>query len=212
MAAYATRADLLAALSHDSQAKLSTDPSRREVCGTGDGVKTTFTTPFIETTTAKVYVDGVAVTTGWTLSRGTGTDSRDEIVFSPAPAAGKVVSVSADAAAINLNVLDAVLKSVSGTMAKYLSGVDPAILSEHAESLKAMAILFAQKRLRGRRNLDIVDPIESECREAERWLLAVAEGKILLQSPAASVSSDDGAYVFGSHTAVFSDPDEGISL
>ena len=35
MAVYATRADLLAALSQDSQAKLTTDTTRRFVVGTG---------------------------------------------------------------------------------------------------------------------------------------------------------------------------------
>lgn len=213
MAVYATRADLLAALSQDSQAKLTTDTTRRFVVGTGDGAETTFTTPFLEITSIKGYVDGTQVTTpAPTLSRGTGTDGHDEIVFSAAPGAGTTVSVTVDAGAINADVLDAVLVSVSGTMAKYLSGVDPAILAEHAESLKAMAVLFAQKRLRGRRNLDVVDPIEAECREAERWLLAVAEGKIILSLPSISGSTDEGTYVYGGHTAVYSDPDEEISL
>lgn len=51
MALYATRADLLAALSQDSQAKNTTDPSRRSVVGTGNGTTVKFTTPFIEITT-----------------------------------------------------------------------------------------------------------------------------------------------------------------
>ncbi len=206
MAAYATRADLLAALSQDSQAKLSTDPSRRWVVGTGDGIATTFTTPFLEITTFKVYVDGTLLTASIpTLSRGTGTDGRDRIVFATAPTAGQVVSVSADASAINADVLDAVLASVSASIDKYLNGVGTITGATLLASLKAMAVLFAQKRLRGRRSLDAVDPIEAECREAERWLLAVAEGKIPISQGSVEAEPDgsDGDYAYGSFEPVF---------
>lgn len=207
-APYATRADLLAALSQDSQAKLTTDTTRRFVVGSGDGLETTFTTPFVEVTSIKGFVDGTQVTTpAPTLSRGTGTDGRDEIVFSAAPASGTAVSVTVDAGAINAYVLDAVLTSVSGTISKHLSGVDPAIVSEHAESLRAMAVLFAQKRLRGRRNLDVVDPIEAECRENERWLLAVAKGDIVLHLGAADPEIEAEG-LSGSEPPVFGPPND----
>ena len=49
----AANADLLAALSQDSQAKLTTDTTRRFVVGSGDGLETTFTTPFLEITSIK---------------------------------------------------------------------------------------------------------------------------------------------------------------
>lgn len=212
-APYATRADLLAALSQDSQAKLTTDTTRRFVVGTGDGVETTFTTPFLEVTSIKGYVDATQVTTpAPTLSRGTGTDGRDEIVFSSAPAAGTTVSVTVDAGAINADVLDTVLVAVSAEFDGYLISALPVSDTALLASLKAKAIVFAKIKLRGRRNLDVVDPVEMEYRAAVRWLEAVAEGKILLPSPATSGTSDEGVYVYGGHAAVFSDPDEEISL
>jgi phage gp36-like protein len=213
MAVYATRADLLSALSYDSQAKLTTDITRKWTVGTGDGVETTFDTPFIEVTSIKGYLDGTQVTSpAPTLSRGTGTGGRDQIVFGSAPALGKVVSVTVDASAINADVLDAVLASVSADFDGYLISALPISDATLLASLEAKAILFARVRLRGRRNLDVVDPIEMEYRAAVRWLEAVAEGKIPLPSPSTSGSSEEGAYVYGSHASVFSDPDEEISL
>jgi phage gp36-like protein len=210
MAAYATRADLLAALSHDSQAKLSTDPSRRWTVGSGDGAETTFTTPFLEATALKVYIDGTLLTDGApALSRGTGAEGRDQIVFAEAPADGDVIAVSADAAAINVDVLDSVLASVSSQIDGYLHAVlpvtDPALL----ESLRGKAVLLARVRLRGRRNLDVVDPVELEWKAAIRWLEMVAEGKIPLSSGA---TTGGGEFLSGSFSAVYSDPDGEISL
>lgn len=213
MAVYATRADLLAALSQDSQAKLTTDTTRRFVVGTGDGLETTFTTPFLEVTSIKGYVDGTQVTSpAPTLSRGTGTDGRDEIVFSAAPALGTIVSVTVDAGAINADVLDAVLVAVSAEFDGYLISALPISNTALLASLKAKAIVFAKIKLRGRRNLDVVDPVEMEYRAAVRWFEAVANGKIPLPSSSASASSGEGVYVYGGHTAVYSDPDEEISL
>lgn len=213
MADYLTRADLLAALSHDSQAKLTTDTARRWVVGVGDGSQTTFDTPFIEVTSIKGYVDGTQMTTpAPTLSRGTGAGERDQIVFSTAPAPGTTVSVTVDAGAKNADVLDAVCASVSSFLSGYVHAYEPISDAAILAALKDKGLLVATVRFRGRRNLDVVDPIEMEYRAAVRWLEAVAEGKIPLPSPAASVSSEASVYVYGSHAAVFSDPDEEISL
>ncbi|MFA6031117.1 MAG: phage protein Gp36 family protein [Elusimicrobiota bacterium] len=215
MALYTTRARLLAAISQDSQAKLSTDPSRRWVVGTGDGTTTTFTTPFLEVTTFKVYVDGTLLTASIpTLSRGTGTDSRDRIVFATAPTAGQVVSVSADASAINADVLDAAIVSVSGFMEGYLYAILPVTDTALLASLDDKAIIFVKVRLRGRRNLDVVDPIEMEWKAAVRWLELVAEGKIPISqgTPETTLDGSAGEFVYGSFAQVFSDPDEGTSL
>lgn len=66
----------------------------KEYVGRGDASTTTFTIPCIEgssgTTTA--YVDDVE--TSKTFSAGTGTDGLDQIIFSPAPANGSVITVS----------------------------------------------------------------------------------------------------------------------
>lgn len=211
MAVYATREDLRAALRRDSLAKLSVDPSVPEVVGTGTGALTTFTTPFEATTTARVFVNGTEATTGWALSRATGTDGRDQVVFVAAPALGAVVTVSADAAAVHADDLDAVLASVSADIEGYLQPYLPVSDATLLATLKAKTILGARIRLRGRRNLDVVDPLEQEWRAAVRWLELVAEGKIPLPSPT-STSDEDGPYVYGSHGAVFSDPDEETSL
>ncbi len=180
-APYATRADLLAALSQDSQARLTTDTTRRFVVGSGDGLETTFTTPFLEVTSIKGYVDGTQVTTpAPTLSRGTGTDGRDEIVFSAAPAGGTTVSVTVDAGAINADVLDAVLVAVSAEIDGYLHAYLPVTDAALLATLKGKAVLLAKVRLRGRRNLDVVDPVELEYRTAVRWLEGVGKGDIVL--------------------------------
>lgn len=210
MAVYATRADLLAALSQDSQAKLSTDTSRRWTVGSGDGVETTFTTPFLEATSLKVYVDGALVTDlAPTLSRGTGTDKRDQVVFATAPAGGAVIAVSADGSAINLDVLDSVLASVSAQIDGYLHAVLPVTDAALLESLRGKAVILARVRLRGRRNLDVVDPVELEWKAAIRWLEMVAEGKIPVSSGA---TAGGGEFLSGSFGQVFSDPDREISL
>ena len=78
---FCARADLILSLSQDAQAQLSNDPLRRWPIANADGLVTTFTTPLAEITTASVYKAGVAVTTGWALSSGTGTDGRDQIIF-----------------------------------------------------------------------------------------------------------------------------------
>jgi len=210
MAVYATRADLLAALSQDSQAKLSTDTSRRWTVGSGDGVETTFTTPFLEATSLKVYVDVALVTDlAPTLSRGTGTDKRDQVVFATAPAGGAVIAVSADGSAINLDVLDSVLASVSAQIDGYLHAVLPVTDAALLESLRGKAVILARVRLRGRRNLDVVDPVELEWKAAIRWLEMVAEGKIPVSSGA---TAGGGEFLSGSFGQVFSDPDREISL
>jgi phage gp36-like protein len=215
MAVYATRADLLAALSYDSQAKLSTDPSRRHVVGTGDAVETTFDTPFVEITTYKVYVDGTLLTTSIpTLLRGTGTDGRDQIVFGSAPSAGKIVAVSADSAAINCDVLDAVLASVSSVIDGYLgAALLPITNADLLATLKGKAVLLAQMRLRSRRSLDVIDPLELEWKAAVKWLESVGKGEIPIVSSTVEADPDGstGDFAYGSFEQVFSDPDEGIS-
>lgn len=213
MAVYATRADLRAACRKDSLAKLTVDPTATEVIGTGDGTETTFGTPFESVTTAKVYVNGTAVTTGWALSRATGTDNRDEIVFTVPPASGAVISASADAAAIHADDLDAILAGISAEIDGYLGNAyRPVSDTSLLATLKQRAVLLARVRLRGRRNLDVVDPVEMEYRAAIRWFEGISSGKIPLPAASGSSSADEGSYIYGSHAQVFSDPDEGTSL
>ena len=77
------------------------------------------------------------------------------------------------------------------------------------ESLRGKAVILARVRLRGRRNLDVVDPVELEWKAAIRWLEMVAEGKIPVSSGA---TAGGGEFLSGSFGQVFSDPDREISL
>lgn len=204
---YFSRSDLLAAISQDSQAKLSTDPSRVWPIGTGDAAEKTFTTPFLETTTLKVYVAGAEVTAGWTLSRGTGTDDRDQVVFGTAPADGAVVAVSADAKAINAEVLDAVAAAVSADMDGYLHAYLPISDAALRATLKYKGILLAKMRLRGRRNVDVVDAFELEWKAAMDWFKSVAKGDIVLNL-SANDPELEAEGLFGSEPAVFGPPND----
>jgi phage gp36-like protein len=208
MAPYFSRSDLLAAISQDSQAKLSTDPSRVWPVGTGDGLKTTFDTPFLEATTLKAFVDGEEVTSpAPTLSRGTGTGGRDQVVFGTAPAEGAVVAVSADAKAINADVLDAVATAVSSDMDGYLHAYLPISDAALRATLKYKGILLAKMRLRGRRNVDVVDAFELEWKAAVRWFEDVAKGAIVLNlsEKDPELEAED---LFGSEPPVFGPPND----
>ena len=110
---------------------------------------------------------------------------------------------------INLDVLDSVLASVSAQIDGYLHAVLPVTDAALLESLRGKAVILARVRLRGRRNLDVVDPVELEWKAAIRWLEMVAEGKIPVSSGA---TAGGGEFLSGSFGQVFSDPDREISL
>lgn len=208
MARYFSRADLLAAISQDSQAKLSTDPSRVWPIGTGDGVNATFDTPFLEATTLRVLVDGVEATSpAPTLSRGTGAEGRDQVIFGTAPADGAVVAVSADAKAINADVLDAVATAVSSDMDGYLHAYLPISDAALLATLKYKGVLLAKMRLRGRRNVDVVDAFELEWKAAVRWFEDVAKGAIVLNLSAQDPELEAEG-LFGSEPALFGPPND----
>lgn len=208
---YASRDEFLAVASLDSQAKLTHDPLRQVLVGTGDGTATKFPTPFVRTTTFKGFVAGVPVTPDPTVSRGTGTGSCDEVVFAAAPTLGAAVTITADSSAANAEVLDRALQRGADTINGYLHALlpitDPALL----DSLRAKNCTVSLFSLRGRRNLDVVDPLEMEWKAAMRWLELVAEGKIPVSSGSSSTAAV-GEFVSGGFTPVYSDPDEEISL
>jgi phage gp36-like protein len=210
MPTYFSRADLLAALSHDSQAKLTTDTARRWVVGTGDGVRTTWNTPFVEVTSIKGYLNGDVVTApAPTLSRGTGTGERDQIILGAPPPVGTVVSVTVDAGAKNADVLDKVCASVSSFLSGYVRANEPISDTGLLETLKDKGLLVATVRLRGRRNLDVVDPVEMEYRAAIRWLEDVARGDIVLNlSESDSELEAEAEALTGSEPAVFGPPND----
>ena len=63
-----------------------------EFVGIGDGATTTFDLGCKNTTSWTVYLDGVAQTTGVSLSSGTGENGSDQIVFSTAPGNGVLIT------------------------------------------------------------------------------------------------------------------------
>jgi hypothetical protein len=87
--------------------KITNDPKQPSVIGTGDASTATFTTPFFRPSTIAVYIDGVLQTTGYTVSRGTGTAGRDQIVFSSVPASGSISVTCPEG--VNADVLDEAL-------------------------------------------------------------------------------------------------------
>lgn len=199
---YATRADLIAALSQDSQARLSNDPLRKWGLGRTDGTTRTWTTPFLEATTAKVYLDGVEQTTGWSLSRATGADGEDQIVFATAPTTGKALTVTADKDAINLSVLEEVLDDVSAEMDSYLLAFLPISDATLLASLRSKAVVLARVKLRERRNIEVPEALARSWESAMDWLKGVFSGKYPLPIELPSTSDDDAA--FGSEDPVFS--------
>ena len=190
---YATRADLLAVLRVDSQAKLTTDPTRKWVVGIGDGATVRFVTPFAEASSVSGFVNGSAATA--TLSRATGTRGRDEVSFSPAPASGAIVTVTVDAGAINADVVDQALTHASDAVAGYFTSGVPANLLTR---VKRIVVVRAAVLLRGGRNLDLSDPLAMEWKADTSFLEKIAEGKIAVET-----STGTGAFVGGSSTAVF---------
>lgn len=178
---YAGRSDMLSSLSLDSLARLTNDPLRRSAVGVGDGSARRFVTPFIETTSFKGYVSGVEVTPAPTLSRASGSSGRDEVVFDAAPALNAVVAVTADKDALNADVIDRALLWATQEIESYLHAYRLPITDEVALGiLRGKAVVLAQMRLRGRRSLDVADPLDLEWKAVIRWLEAVGRGVILL--------------------------------
>ena len=164
--------------------------------------------PFLEITTLKAFVDGEEVSSpAPTLSRGTGTDGRDQVTFATAPVDRAVIAVSADAKAINADVLDAIAAAVSADMDGYLHAYlpisDPALLA----TLKYKGVLLAKMRARGRRNVDVVDAFELEWKAAVRWFEDVAKGAIVLNLSTEDPEADADGLV-GSEPPVFGPPND----
>ena len=172
-----SRETILLALSAERQAQATNDPLRKVQLGNADGVKTRFLTPFVEVTTATVYVAGVKQETGASLSSGTGTDGRDEIVFAPAPVSG-MVSATADNRAINLVILDLARNDAWQTVARYMPpGTN---LSDAGLLAKLVPIAIRQVKLtfRGRRDQDIPDALDALVKADLEWLRSVRDGKV----------------------------------
>ncbi len=183
-----SRDAILVALSSERQAQATNDPLRRVQLGAADGVKLRFLTPFVEVTTATVYLAGVKQETGWSLSSGTGIDGRDEIVFASAPASG-MVSATADNRAINILVLDLAREDAWQTVVRYMPrGTN---LSDADLLAKLIPIAIRQVKLvfRGRRDQDVPDALDTAIKADIRWLEAVLGGKASVSGTGATTGS-----------------------
>lgn len=202
------RSELVRTLSLDSQARMTTDPNRPVRLGTGDGLKTTWDTPFIEASTLKGYVDGVVVT-GTTLKMGTGTDGVDQIQFPSAPATGKTVAVSADGLAVNLTNLTEAQDDAENRMEGSVlsAGYQWPVTGAALRTITPEIVREVKEILRLRRDLEVSRNASGRTPQ-EQWRYNLAKGDIKLppDTPVASVTSTDSSnLLYGSEESVFNE-------
>ncbi|MEO7921674.1 MAG: phage protein Gp36 family protein [Thermoanaerobaculia bacterium] len=192
-----------------SQSRLTHDPATYLSVGIGNGVKTTFDTPFVESRTLAAEVDGVTVP-GITLSRGTGSGGVDRVVFAVAPAAGAGVNVTADEDAINLTELEAALADASDYLDGLLCGryIVPITSDAALRIIRIHCILLTKWFLAQRRGIGGSYPeYEKDAEASIKYITDAGQGDAALPadttrvgSPAPSASSG----FVGSETVVFS--------
>lgn len=193
-------ADLTRAASWDTLARLSSDPSQPHSLGTGNGVTTSWDTPFTRASSLKGYVDG-AVVTGATLSRGTGAASVDQITFPAAPATGKPVAVTADALAVNTAVVDDAIadaeQQAGGAYSRVGRAWPPTGTALEAEQpfIEDLALAL----LRERRSLD---PTERDKRAFQHFD-DIAMGRLPLPADAPAVAAYARPALISSMTRIF---------
>lgn len=192
-------------MSMDSQARTTTDPARPVRVGVGDGYTTVFDTPFLEATTLKGFVDGTEVT-GTALLRASGADDTDQIRFTAAPAAGTIVSVSANGTAINLVVLDQAIEQAEMNMkgAVQSAGYAWPVTGDALDIVTSQIVSEVTELLRLRRGLDVPRNAAGRTPQ-EQWRYDLATGKFRLPSntPADSVSTPQSGLAHGSYRPVF---------
>ena len=195
-----SREAILLALSAERQAQATNDPLRKVQLGNADGVKTRFLTPFVDTSTATVYLAGVKQDSGVSLSSGTGTDGRDEVVFAAPPSSG-MVSVTADNRAINLIVLDLARNDAWQTVIRYMP--PGANLSDADLLAKLVPIAIRQVKLsfRGRRDQDIPDALDALVKADLEWLRSVRDGKVAVPVTGTDTGSPTEVYVLSEPSA-----------
>lgn len=177
---YISRAELLEIISQDSMARLGTDATRKWTVGTGDGVTTYFTTPFVEVATFKGYVNNVLVTPAPTISAGTGPSGEDVAIFSTPPAYGAAVAVSADPTAISLTLVQQGIDLGSSVLDGYLARYTPPITNAKAlETIKAHLGPIIKFRMRARRDLPISDGLMQLYKDAIAYFTLIMKGQDL---------------------------------
>lgn len=203
-----SRSELVRTLSLDSQARMTTDPNRPVRLGAGDGVKTTWDTPFTEASSLKGFVDGVLVT-GTTLKIATGTDSVDQIQFPAAPALGKVVAVSADGLALNIANLAEALDDAENRMEGSVlsAGYQWPVTGAALRAVTPEIVREVKEILRLRRDLEVPRNAAGRTPQ-EQWRYNMAKGDIKLppDTPlAAATPTDSTSVLYGSEASVFNE-------
>ncbi len=203
--AYCSRADVLAILSQDSEARLTTDPKRAvQLAAKGDGATKTFDTPFIGATLITVYVSGVE--TPAVLSRATGTAGVDQVVIDPAPADQSILTAKADQNAVDTSIIDAAIADAADEIDSYMpQNVSPLVLPDLIRRVRPKAVFLVKWRLRRRRDQQEWDPIMVEYAQVYKWLTALATGTIGLPD-VPQVDPDTKGIAFGSEDTVFGPP------
>lgn len=205
------RSFLVRAISMDSQARTTNDGNRPVRIGVADGILDTWDTPFLEASSVKGYLDGASAAVAFLPA--SGADGVDRVRFSAVPAAGKIVAVSADAAAINLDVLEAVQADAEERMAGSVqaAGYKWPITGSALTVVRPEIVREVKELLRARRGQDITRNAAGRTPQ-EQWRYDIATGKIPLppdtpKVTASDVDADDAGGVWGSDVAVFGGSD-----
>lgn len=201
-----SRDELISELSLTAQGRLTTEPTKPVVVGTGNGSDKTFPTPFLRSTTLRGYVNDVLSTS--TMSRATGTGGTDQITFSSAPGSSTIVTVAADALAINIDVMDAAIEKAESVVggAVQSGGYEwPLAVGSAAETaVKPYALALVRWFLRVRRDLEEKEELPLWI---ETWRRGIARGNEFLPvGTAKAVPPDPSAtalIAYGSDTQVF---------
>ena len=218
---YCTRSDVLAILSQDSEARLTTDPTRAVILPLkGDGLATIFDSPFYGATTITATVAGVA--TAITLLPNAGAQGVDQIQFATAPVSGAVIAVKGDQKAIDTSIVDRAIADASDEIDSYarpamsLAGLGWPIADAGVLAMIRPKVVFLVKwRLRRRRDQQEWDPMMAEYRQAYVWLAALMKGDIgfpvgQIESPS-TTDNPTGASFGEENETLFSPPYSGLA-
>jgi phage gp36-like protein len=197
---YCTRSDVLAILSQDSEARLTTDPKRAvPLAVKGDGLADTFDTPFMGATTINATVAGIE--TNCTLLSNAGTDGVDQIQFATPPDIGAVIAVKGDINAVDTSIVDKAIADASDEIDSYIpQTLTPLTDAAIVRLIRPKAVFLVKWRLRRRRDQQEWDPIMVEYRQVYAWLMAFLKGDISLPLQAPDALPDTSGAAFGAET------------
>jgi phage gp36-like protein len=206
MGTYCTRSDVLAILSQDSEARLTTDAKRAVILPVqGDGLSTVFSTPFVGATTITATVAGVP--TGLTLLPNAGPDGVDQIAFAVPPDVGAVIAVKGDTNAIDTSIVDRAIADACDEIDSYIPmNLTPIQVANVVRLIRPKAVFLVKWRLRRRRDQQEWDPIMKEYAQTYAWLMAFMQGKISLPIDAPLAQPNAPGVSYGGETGSTGEP------